>query len=216
MKKIRIEVRYTGLFIEDAWDIVDKLNCDSPVSAGGYWNIVPDEEAAFAFADGEFVKADKLPKNKRLVESYTGKPLTPLIEPRSRDISDVTYVMNQFYKAGAILTSVDCIKIHFLNGYSPSTAAGVLNRLVERNVLLLTTLLFPQPLALFWGYNSVEVPQFDASNQYTSVVEGINRNERGRKLLEELISHVLRGHTKPGESSQRWERFYSDSSPDSE
>lgn len=215
MKKIRIEVRYTGLFIEDAWDIVDKLNCDSPVSAEGYWHIVPDEEAAFAFADGEFVKADKIPKNRRLVASYSGKLLTPLIEPKSRTISDVICVMNEFYKAGAILTSVDCVKIHFLNdGYSPSNAAGVLNRLVGGNMLLLTTLLFPQPLALFSGADIADGLNMD--NQYMSVIEGIIRNERGRKMLEELISHALRGHTNPGKSHQSWERFDSDSSPDSE
>ena len=216
MKKIRIEVRFTGLFIEDAWEIVKKLNYDLQVSAGGFWDIIPDEEATFAFADGEFVKADKIPKNRRLVASYSGKLLTPLIEPKSRDISDVIYVMNEFYKAGAILTSVDCVKIHFLNVYSPSTAAGVLKLLAEGNMLLLTTLLFPQPLALFSGADIADGLQYNMDAQYMSVVEGIAHNERGRKMLEELISHALRGHTKPGKSSQSWERFDSDSSPDSE
>lgn len=220
MGKFRVEVRFTGIPVDEARGVLEEVIPRRDVTADGFWHIIEDEDARSAIIDSKLVWRNDgvgLASGGLEISQNAGKLVSPLI--KSGDLSVVVMVMNRLYDAGAVVMSASCVKIHFLKGYSALAAAGIVDRLVKKNELLHTMLFFPRLLAPLWtpvrDDNSDEVLQTEIVKHYKEIINGISWDDHNMKLTSELVASLIRGNTMPDKPEVYKARFDADSSPDS-
>ena len=214
MSKFRIEVRFTGITVEEARETLDSLVLKRHETVDGFWNVLEDETTDKAIVHGKVVWDGKAVSKFK----YAGRIISPLVDKRG--IQEVTDVLNRLYADGAVVMSVDCVKIHFLGRFSQRKARAILKKLVWHNKLLYTVLFFPRLLAPLWTPDREE-KQDDTMETfvyyaYKEILDKSCWNVTSVKLLSGVVCDLLKWHTKViARESEGKMRFDSDSSPDS-
>jgi len=226
-KKFAIEVRFTGISVMEANEVLEEMNLNTNISARGFWHILPDEYADRAIIDGELVWRDSPTSSvsNLKVQEYSGKLVTPLMT--TWDYSTmrlVVGVMNLLYEHGAVVISPQCVKVHFLGGFSGTKAETISRKISAGNKLLDTMLFFPSLFAPFWIPNrSTDVSrelEVAIYHTYKEIIDGISSNDAGMKIIfNGLVGDLLydQDNMVPEEDLGKYRsRFDRDSSPDSE
>ena len=221
MGKFRVELRFTGIPVEEAKRVLEEAIPRWEVTADGFWHIIEDEDTRSAIIDGKLVWHNDgvgLTTGGLEVVRNAGKLVSPLI--KVSDLTAVVMVMNKLYDAGAVVMSDGCVKIHFLKRYSPVAAARIVNRLAKKNELLHTMLFFPRLLAPLWtpvrDDNPDEALQTEIVKHYKEIINGISWDDRNMELTSKLVASLIRGNTIPDKPEVYKTRFDADSSPDSD
>lgn len=199
----RVEVRFTGITVSAAREILEKMPIDAGVSARGSWEIINDHDATMVMMGNEFYWGQRRREPSEFPKyEYAVKLVTPLISLGSNiELTELRRIMDQLFEAGAVVTSAECIKVHFLmSGFSRKAMGKVLKSILGGNKLLYTVLFFPNlmaPVCLPARYRFDEGnDQFkdlrtEVYKNYRQIIGGIIASD-SEGLIEKLLWELLR------------------------